>query len=191
LCGGCTEFAHGVVDEPMRNDVRLVGYWVRVDDTKKGYIRITEESPTILRIDEIDQKKCKDDGPAAATRTEINGISFLDVTIPQRDSSKPLVIPVEYEFDDHGQLLIGGPPPDEELERAIENGELPGRIIKCRSSGAEDKSVACWGDSIYVDASTAELRQFLAVHSGSMAKPAIAFRRPASAALQCDSGSLP
>jgi len=191
LCVGCTQFAHGVVDKPMPNDVRLVGYWEELDDSAKAYIRVIEVSPTSLRIDITDREKCKTDGPMMATRTEINGMSFLDITIPRSGDSESLVFPIDYEIDDHGQILVGGHPPDVTLELAIDNHELPGRIVKSKSSGTGDKSVVNWGDRIYVDASMAELRQFMAVHAGPTAKPPMVFRRPPSAILPCQPDTAP
>lgn len=134
ICGGCTEFAHGVVDQPMPNDIRLVGYWEPVRDEEKGSILISEESPTILRIDffEPDEEvpgKCKKDQVMTATRTEIDGMPFLDVRIPPHDSSNGQIFPMDYDYDDNGHWLIGGRV-DADFKEAIESGELPGRIIK-------------------------------------------------------------
>lgn len=183
FCSGCTEFAHGVVDKPLPNDVRLIGYWEGGSEAETSYVRITEESPISLRIDMIDREKCRKEEPIIATRTEIDGDSFLDLVIPQRDST-PLIFPISYDYD-HGQLLIGNRLSGDDIQHAIETGALPGRIIKNKFSLTGDKPAVSW-DKIYVDASTAELRQFVAAHSGPMGKPTLTFHRLASVALPCE-----
>lgn len=146
---GCVEFANGVVEKPLPNDERLIGYW-DLDQTKDpASILIESETDRSISITILEERRCDKAAHGSATRTQIDSRNFLDIVIPQEGGTS-LIFPVEYDLTSPDQLRLMS----FDVEAAIENAELAGEIEKNGN----------WPDTIKVTASTHELRSWIAGH---------------------------
>ena len=163
----CVSFSNGVVDKPMANDERLIGYWEIIGEKPNGAMTISADSPTSLSITlyGYEEAGCRKDTPFTAVRTQIGDRDFLDLG---------KVIPIGYEFRAPDHLAIFTPD-DDSFAQAIEAKELAGKITKPEQNEQQP--------FIRVDASTADLRQWTAAHPAAMHDKPIEFvrRDPASA----------
>src|SRR5579859_1336736 len=126
---GCAQFDHGVVDKPLPNDQRLIGYWEAGHDRSKAeLIRVTEDSPTTIAIDVRSTEDCKIVQHYKATHTVILGRDFLDIVMPADMAKEASVMPVAYAIDAQGQLSFAWPL-SAAFEQAIKDGVLPGRVV--------------------------------------------------------------
>lgn len=160
---GCAKFDHGVVDKPLPNDQRLIGYWEAGHDrSKTELIRVTEDSPTTIAIDVKSAEDCGAVQHYIATHTVILGRDFLDIVISADPAKEISVLPIAYAIDARGQLTFAWPL-SAAFEEAIRDGILPGRVITIDHF-----------TSAQISASTTEIRDYLLAHPDVMApSPAV------------------
>lgn len=171
--GACVSFTNGVVDKPIANDERLIGYW-QIIEKPEGSMMITANGPTSISITLYEDSACEKSERLVAMRTRIEGRDFLDLTTIAEDRTPREFEPIGYEFPASERLALFGPN-NESFTQAVETKELAGTITK-PPQNEQNPFVA-------VKASTADLRQWIAAHPAAMHDKPIEFvrRDPASA----------
>ena len=166
-CSGCLTIDHGVVDTPLPNDRRLVGAWSTPDE-REIHIFV-ETSPTQMVIQGFDRQRCAEKAGErlVATRTEIGGRSFLDLSEDsvRVSAAKRLAGFMAYEFDSAGHLIVSIPDPDV-FRRAVETGELAGAVTD--PNDKPGTRLLDLGPEVQVSDSTARLRTYLETHPEAM-----------------------
>jgi hypothetical protein len=176
--GGCLSFSNDVVDKPMANDDRLIGHWEAAGDSPAGFLTIAADSPTSLSITLYKDATCSESDRFTAVRTRIKDRNMLDVAATGSDGTLTRFGPFAYEFSAPGQLAIFGPD-DDAFAHAVEAKELAGKIIE----PPQDKQ----SRSIRVEASTKELRRWIAAHPSAMRDKPVEFtRRDGPSAPHCE-----
>lgn len=156
--GACLEFSQGVVERPMANDPRLLGYWENEAHKDPAGILVETGGPATQILTLREPGKCASDR-FVMTRTEIDGRGFIEVGPdpegPDRnEKANPMPIAYEMIDDAHIRLLI----PDEAVfMSAVIGGEIAGTVTKGYVQ-----------DGLAITASGADLRSFLARHPEAM-----------------------
>jgi hypothetical protein len=166
----CVSFSNGVVDNPMPNDMRLIGYWELLDSKLKGTVLIEENTPGAINIIDFEDANCSKIERYGAVRTEIAGQNLLDIT-GVRPSGEPVKLSwISYDFPDPNRLAFSLP--DSQLfEDAVASGALAGKITKSKNFEGKEYS------NVEINASTAELRQWVANHPTAMHTRFLALER--------------
>lgn len=168
----CVNYSNGVADKPIANDERLIGYWTAAEEPTLS-LAIAADGPAGVPITLYKDQSCEKAMHLAAVRTSIDERDFLDITLID-DKGSSNVGPYNYEFRSPTQLTVFAPDLDS-ITRAVVAKELPGKTSKFPNTDQINFTE--------VDASTAELRQWVAAHPTAMRAKTIALIRqdPASA----------
>jgi hypothetical protein len=175
----CVSFSNGLVENPMPVDGRLIGYWEIVSTTEKGTLLIEADGPSAISVVTFDDAACTKIDRYSATRTEIAGHEFLDITEVMQDGKPVGLGPVGYEFPDSNRLSVFFPDP-KIFEQAVATGALSGTVSKDKDLNGKEYTL------VKIEASTADLRQWIAVHLAAMHASFAQFeRRELSLVPQC------
>jgi hypothetical protein len=173
----CVHFSQSPVDRPLPNDERLIGYWEFVDDKPGGGMVVAADGPTSLSITGYDKQKATH---LSAIRTQIGERDFLDImeTDAEGDNTQHRLDLVSYAFRSADVLAVSATDLDS-FAKAVTAEELPGKTYHAFN----DEQVS----SVDIEASTSELRQWIAQHPKAISEKTLDFvRRDPATAPHCD-----